>query len=268
MKGKKLTTETVVSDEGQVMSLTYVDEVHELMHKQLVNLIGQRNTLVAQSNAASGDRQALVTSITENDEDPDIVQAREARDEAIMRLHQLVTPKVQAIMDNANEGKAETEEKVKDLDKKVRTGLTYYKSLYDNEDFIKAMPALVRVKGGTGGTGSGGRRIRGYEVEAEVDGEVTGFDNVAGLAKWLNADTSALQEKFFEAAGNPKALKDAPDTVTFKFAFTDVDEEGNESENEAIVTATRTVKPSEAAEADEVEDATLASDDEPTPEDV
>lgn len=263
-----MTTETVVNDEGQLMTINYVDEVHELMHKQLVGLIGQRNTLVAQANAASGDRQALVTSITENDEDPEIVAAREARDEAIMRLHELVTPKVQAIMESANEGKAETEEKVKDLDKKVRTGLTYYKSLYPNEDFVKAMPALVRVKGGTGGTGSGGRRIRGYEVEAEVDGEVTGFENFAGLAKWLNADTVTLQDKFFEAAGNPKALKDAPDEVKFTFAFTDVDEDGNESENEAVVTATRTVKPSDSAQADDEQPTLNTDEDEPSPEDV
>jgi len=261
-----MTTETVVNEGGEVMSLTYVDEVHELMHKQLVGLIGQRNSLVAQANAATGDRQALVESITESSDDPDIIAARTARDEAIMRLHTLVTPKVNAIMENAQEGKAETEEKVKELDKKVRTGLTYYKSLYTNEDFVKAMPSLVRVKGGTGGTGAGGRRIRGYDVEAEVDGEVTGFDNFAGLAKWLNVETTVLQDKFFEAAGNPKALKDAPDTVTFSLPFTDVDEDGNESENEAAITATRTVKPSDShaeAEDNEVED-----EDEVTPEDV
>lgn len=245
---------TAVTEGGEVLTLNYEDEVHELMHAQLVGLITKRNALVSQANAASGDRQSLVHSITENDEDPEIVQARQARDEAIMRLHELVTPKVNAALEAAKEGTDGLEEQVKELDKKVRTGLTYYKSLYTNEDFVKAMPSLVRVKGGTGGTGSGGRRIRGYDVEAEVDGEVTGFDNVAGLAKWLNADTNALQEKFFEAAGNPKALKDAPDEVKFKFAFTDVDEDGNESDNEAIVTLTRTVKPSNANDAEESEE--------------
>jgi hypothetical protein len=257
-----MTTQTAVTEDGQVLTLNYVDEVHELMHKQLAGLIGQRNSLVAQANAASGDRQSLADSITETSDDAEIVQAREARDEAIMRLHSLVTPKVNEIMENAEGSKAETEEKVKELDKKVRTGLTYYKSLYTNEDFVKAMPSLVRVKGGAGTTGSGGRRIRGYEVEAEVDGEVTGFENFATLAKWLNVETTVLQDKFFEAAGNPKALKDAPDTVSFSLSFTDVDEDGNESENEAAVTATRTAKPKDEAadatdsDAGEDEDAT------------
>lgn len=266
-----MTTTTEVSESGEVLSLTYVDEVHELMHKQLVGLIGQRNTLVAQSNAAQGDRQSLVESIRENDTDPEIVAARAARDEATQRLHELVTPKVNAMMESAKEGSAETEEKVKDLDKKVRTGLTYYKSLYPNEDFIKAMPSLVRVKGGAGTAGSGGRRIRGYEVEALVDGEVTGFDNFASLAKWLNVETSVLQDKFFEAAGNPKALKDAPDTVKFSLSFTDVDEDGNESENDAEITASRTVKPSDAhadEAGDEDEDETEGTDEAVSPDDI
>jgi archaellum component FlaC len=243
-------TQTVVSDSGKVTQITFEDDLHKLAHEQLVGFITQRNALVSQANAAHGNREELAHSITETSDDPEIVAAREARDEAIMTLHKLVTPKVEDMLSNAEQNTADLDEKVKELDKKIKPGLTYYKQMY-SEDAVNALPSQVRSKQGSmGGGGGGGRRIRGYEIVTLIDGEEQGHENTAGLAKYLDVETVTLQEQFFSAAGNPKALKDAPDVVEFDVAFKEVDEDGNESDNSAHVTFTRQAK-DEAPEADE-----------------
>ncbi len=260
-----MTTETVVNDSGEVVKLEFKDELQELAYRQLVTFINERNGNVATANAAHGDRASLIESLTETSDDAAIVAAREARDEAMMRLHELVTPKVQHILDNAESSVAEVEEKIKELDKKIKPGLTFYKLNY-GEDAVKGLPAQVRIKGGSGGTSSGGgRRIRNFEIVTTIDGEELLHENMASLAKYLDVETSTLQDKFF---GDAKSLKDVPDVVEFDVPFTEVDEDDNKSENTAHVTATRQVKDDDdttteaAAEAPEVSNADV------TPEDV
>ncbi len=244
---KDSNTQTVVDDKGHVSEVTFVDDMHKLAHTQLVNFITQRNALVSQANAASGNKEELAHSITETSDDPQIVAAREARDEAIMTLHKLVTPKVNDMLENSEQNTADLDEQVKELDKKIKPGLTYYKQVYGDET-AKALPTQVRSKQGSiGGSGGGGRRIRGFEIVTVIDGDEQQHENMAGLAKYLDVETATLQEQFFSAAGNPKALKDAPDTVEFDVAFKEVDEEGTESDASAHVVCTRVVKDDEAA---------------------
>lgn len=218
--------------------LAFVDEMHELTHKQIEKFINERNALVGQANAANGDRVTLTEQITENSTDPAIVEAREMRDEAIMRLHELVTPKVNEIVENAAGSVVEVEESIKEIDGKLKPGLTYYKKVY-GEDAAKHLPSQERLKGTQIRSGGGGRRVRGFKVDVTVDGETTTFDNFASAAKYLEVDTTDLQEKFFEKAGNPKQVKDAPDVVNMTINYTEVDEDETETEKEAFVKAWR-----------------------------
>src|SRR5690606_11951432 len=103
-------------------------------------------------------------------------------------------------------------EAVKELESKIRPGITYLKKMY-GEASAKALPDMVRAR--VARSGGGGRRIRGYELAVSVNGEEYGFENFAAASKDLGVPTEVLQAKFFEAAGNPAALKDAPDTVDF-----------------------------------------------------
>lgn len=242
-----MTTETHVTDAGEVLKVEFVDEMHQMAHEQLVKFINERNSYVSQANAAHGDRASLVENLTESSDDPAIVAAREARDEAIMRLHELVTPKVNHILENAESSVAEVEEKIKALDKKLRPGLQYYKLNYGDET-AKALPAQVRIKGGSaGGSTGGGRRIRNFEIVTTIDGEELAHENMASLAKYLDVETATLQDKFF---GDAKTLKDVPDVVTFEQEFTEVDEDDNKSTNTAVITATRVHKDEAATDTD------------------
>lgn len=250
-----MSSTTAVNDEGNIVEITFEDEMQELAYGKIIALIKKRNDLVAQSNAAQGNREDLASTLTETSDDPEIVAAREARDEAIMRLHALVTPKVADLMENAEANATGTADALKELEGKLRPSLTFYKSLY-GDDAAKLLPKRIAQKGGASAGGSG-RRIRGYSVEIVIDDEGTVYDNFASASKYLGKETAELQDKFFEAAGNPKALKDAPDEVKFSVQFTDVDEDGNEEENTAEVIATREAKPTaveaEVAQADEQE---------------
>lgn len=217
----------------------FQDEMQELTFKQLNQFIAKRNDLVGMANAATGDRVTLTESLTESSDDPEIIAAREARDEAIMLLHKLVTPKVEEIIANSS-GELETlEAKIKDIDTKLKPGLNYYKKVYGDEAAEHFSPQ-ARLKGlKVGPVGGGGRRIRGYKVETTVDDETTLHENFASAAKYLDVDTTLLQDAFFTAAGNPKQVKDAPDRVEFSVQFTEVDEDGNESVNSSDIVAFR-----------------------------
>jgi len=251
-------TETAVApaEANEPEPLKFEDEIHELTHKKVESLIVERNTLVGKANAVKGDRVTLMNTLTENDDDPEIVAARQARDEAVMLLHSLVTPKVEAYLADAAGSVEGIEEQIKELDGKIKPGLTFYKKVY-GEDAAKFLPKQERVQGlNVGRAGTGGRRIRGYAVDVTVDGETTGFDNFASAAKFLDLETAQLQNAFFEAAGNPKQVKDAPDRVEMTLNYTEVDEDENETDKSAFVVATRTeTEGSDEAPAADADDA-------------
>lgn len=218
--------------------IKFTDEMQELTHKQLAKFITDRNALVGKANAASGDRVTLTEQITENSTDSEIVAARQARDEAIMRLHELVTPQVEAIVADSQGSMDEVEASIKEIDSKLKPGLTYYRKLY-GEDAAGALPTQERLKGTQIRSGASGRRVRGFRVEVTLDGETTGFENFTQAAKFLDVETADLQSKFFEAAGNPKQVKDAPNEVKFAVNITEVDEDENETVKEVLLRAYR-----------------------------
>ena len=231
--------------------IQFKNEMHKMQFQTLQDMILKRNELVEQINAATGSRDALVENV-ENSDHPEIsalrVKIAELQDQFDAIVEQVVSTK----MENASGDVEKLTEEVKEHDSTIKPGLSYYKKLYDDGS-VDELPKLERVKGTRGGGGGGGgRRIRGYEVVIDLDGEVTAFENFASAAKYLGSDTSTLQEMFFAKAGVEK-LKDAPDTVTFQVSWNDVDEDGEETPRTATITAEREVK-EEAPKAPSEED--------------
>jgi hypothetical protein len=230
--------ETVETAEAEAPS--FPDEISQLAFAQVEALIKERNSLVGKANAAHGDRVTLTEQVTENSTDKEIVKWREKRDEAEMKLHELVKAEVDAVIADAEGSVKDLEVKIGELDDKIKPSKTYITKMY-GEALAKFLPSLERVKGlSVRSGGGGGRRIRGYVADVTVDGEVTRFQNFAEAAKYLDVDTKVLQEAFFEAAGNPAKLKDAPDVVNFTATFTEVYDDSDETvEKTAEITAVR-----------------------------
>ena len=252
-------TETTVEQENvEQEAPSFPDEIAELSFKQLAKLIGDRNAQVARINAVKGDRLSLLKDLEENSQAPDAVAARAARDkaqaaldEAVMALHKAVQPEIESLTTDAEKSVSDIEEAVKDYDSKIKPGMNYFKKMY-GENLAKHLPGLDRLKGfSTRGAGSSGKRIRGYNVVVtEENGEVTEFPNVASAAKYLEVETADIQGKFFEAAGNPENLKDAPDQVDFTVEYVETDEDGKSETLTAKIRAYREVKDEAAAESD------------------
>lgn len=217
----------------------FSDEMQELSFKTLEGLIKERNSLVGTINAANGDRLDLVEQLTEESTDPDIVAAREARDEAINALNDLVRPKVEEIIADAGASVEEATEKVKELDGKLKPGISYYKKMYGDEAAEFFTPTVRSRSMRIGSSGTGGRRVRGFNLTVTADGVVEEFENFATASKYLGVETPVLQEAFFKAAGDPKQVKDAPDQVQFNVTFTATDEDENEVEVNASILAYR-----------------------------
>ena len=253
--------------------MTTVDEMQKVQIDMLNELIVARNELVTKANAVTGNRDALVESIVEDENYPEIralaVQVAELQE----RLDALVSTKVEEVMAGST-GDAETlTEQVKVLDAKIKPGVTFLKKLYPDLDTDEVLHKQDRLKGASrAGAGAGGRRVRGYNVVVTVGDEVTEFENFATAAKHLGFDTKDLQEQFFSKAGVEK-IKDAPDTVEFEVHWTDSDEDGNETKGSAAIRAYRTGPsgpPTAAAsdDSDDVDDDESDDDYEPTDEDL
>lgn len=252
------TTEAAETQENQAP--VFPDEMAKMSFEMLSGLIKERNSEVSKINAAKGDQQTLMEDLRESSQRPDAVKAREARDkaqealdEAILALDKAVRPEVQEVLESAGDTK-EAEAKIKEYDEKVKPGTNYFKKMY-GEDLAKHLPPLSRLRGfSTKGAGSSGRRVRGFSVEVTVDDETRNFENLASAAKYLELDTTQVQEAFFEAAGGKdKPLKEIADRVDFTVEYTEVDEDGTESTTTANLIATRDVK-DEAATEDEADE--------------
>ena len=247
----------------------FPDEMAEASFNTLVSLIEARNSEVGKINAVKGDRVALTEQVEAQSTKAEIVEARNARDEAqavldeaVMALHAVVTPEVDALLADAEGSVKEAEEAVKEQDAKIKPGVQFFKKMF-GEDLAGHLPALARLKGfSTKGAGSSGRRVRGYTVDVTVDGETRGFDNLASAAKYLVVDTSVLQEAFFAAAGNPEKLKDAPNRVDFDVTFTETYADETTGENTAHLVATREEKDEAPAEAEDDSEAEGTDEDE------
>ncbi len=228
---------SLIDPSGQIIQ--FKDKMHRATYEQLSELIEDRNAKVSKANAVHGDKEALYDNILENSDDPAIVKAREQRDEAMETLAKLVGPQVESTLATAKETVEQVESEVKEIDSTLKVGLSYFRKLY-GDDAAKQLPEQVKVRGLKvgGGSGSGGKRIRGYNVIVTFKGKTEEHENFTNAAKQLGEDTSRLQAAFFEAAGVDTA-KDAPDTVEFDVTLTEVDDNENKVEVNAHVKAYR-----------------------------
>lgn len=259
-------TEQVAQGTSTDEAPVFPDQMAQVTFETINSLIAARNTLVGKINAVKGDRQTLSEQLTESSTNPDAVEARKRRDEAqallddaIMDLHKAIQPEIEAVLADSDGASASIEEEIKEADAKIKPAMTFFKKMYDKDDnkLSEYLTPLERLKGfSTRGAGSTGRRVRGYAADVTVNGETTGFDNLAGAAKFLGVDTPKLQEAFFAAAGNPEKLKDAPDRVDFEVTYTEEYEDGTSEVVTAKIVATREAKAEDEvdeAEATEVE---------------
>lgn len=203
----------------------------------LVEFIKERNGLVEQINAATGDKDSLAESFKNADEFEELRnQIAELQD----ALDAQVAVKVEAALANSTDNSEELLNKVKEIDGALNPGLTYFKKVY-GEKAAEELPKRDRVKGTRtgGGGGGGGKRIRGYNWIVTIGDESTEYENAATAAKALDLETKQLQEAFFAKAGVEK-IADAPNEVTLQLSWTDTAEDGTETEVTATVRAYRT----------------------------
>lgn len=239
----------------------FANEMQKMQYNSLVEFINKRNDLVSKINAATGDREALVESVA-NSSDESIAHLRNSIADLQERFDALVAEAVDALLAESTDNAEGLQNEVKEIDETVKPGLSFYKKLY-GDDAAAELPKLDRLKGARSGSGSGQKRIRGYDVDVFVDGETTSFENFSQAAKAVGVDTAALQEGFFAKAGVEK-LKDAPDEVEFSVSWVEEDDDGNEFENTATVTARRTGPsgpPTASADEDEEEDVDVPDED-------
>lgn len=257
---------TAVSEAGKAEQKPqqFVDDLHRLQYEALEKSILERNDLVGRANAANGDRVSLEEQIRNNSTDPQIASLREQISELIMELDAKVKPLVDEAINSASGDVNEIEEKIKATDKTLKAGLAYFKNVY-GDDAAAYFTKQDRLKGTQLRSGSGGRRIRGYDLTVTVDGEDRTFENFSTAAKHIGVDTVELQRAFMDKAGTEKA-EDFPDQVKFVVNFTEVDDDKNETEKSAMVEANKNEK---AASKDEAADSTEEpEDDDVTSDDV
>ncbi len=219
---------------------TFRDDLQRLQFTELEKQIVARNDLVGRANAASGDRVTLTEQMRENDTDPEVVEAREQMSKWALRLDELIKPKVDAIIADSKGSVEELEKAIKEADSLVNPGVNFYKKMYGDEA-ASFFTERKRLKGtAVRSGGSGGRRIRGFNVTVQLeDKDAVTFDNFSGAAKYIGVETSDLQNAFFAKAGTEDVAK-IDDEVTYTVNYTNTDGEGNKTEHAAYVTAERT----------------------------
>lgn len=216
-------TETAEAPE-QTPEVTFPDPLSKAAFQQIVDLTNSRNEKVGQINAVKGDPHSLLENLRETSDNKQAVTLRDKRNnlrdqltEVEIELDKILKPEVDKMRANAEASVSEIEAAAKDLDGKIKAATNYFKKMY-GDDLASHLPKLERAKTSLGGGSSSGssRRIRGFEFTVtdpkSNDGKPTGYENVAQIAKAVNAETETLQEGFFKTA-NVQASKDAPNRV-------------------------------------------------------
>lgn len=136
------------------------------------------------------------------------------------------TPLIEPAYEEAVKGAGVNPEALKQQLATVRATAKYLTSMYGDE-VLAETPKVEGFRASSGGgSGTGGRRIRGVEVY--IDGVLAGTKNKEGVvkstfsaaAKVLEVETTALQRAFFAEAGKEDVKADDFPTVT-DFTFAD-----------------------------------------------
>lgn len=247
--------DTVV-EEAPLPPQQFSDEMQQMQFTLFQKMIAERNALVADVNAAAGNKEDLLNFYRETDtSDPALVAAREAWSQAYLDLMAIVEPKVEARIADSKGSQEEAEAKIKDLDGKIKPGLNLYRKLYEDLDpnAMKYFTKQERVKGVGIRSGSGVRRLRNLAVDITIDGETTTFENFSTAAKHLDWDTGDLQKAFFDKAGTEDPKK-FPAVTSFSANYVETDKDNNETEKDAFIKVRRTDNDNDAPESNEVEE--------------
>lgn len=216
--------------------MEFASPLEKTYYDALAGSITEYNGKVAEVNAGLGNREELADSIRDSDEFADVRNQIATLQE---QLDAAVNERVEAKLANATDNTEALMAEVKELKSTITAGLTYYKKMFPETS--AEFPKVERVKGArVGGSGSGGKRVRGYNlIVTYANGESEEYENFASAAKALGMDTSTLQEQFFNKAQVEK-IKDAPDTVEWGLSWEETDEDGVTTPNSATFKAYRT----------------------------
>jgi len=204
-------------------------EFEKMAWLRLAETIVKHNAEVSKLKAVSGDSSALMETLRNSDSDDPAIKSLQEADEAAYRaweearakLDAALAPQVEAMRaDVASQVEAITAAADEHY-KTIKAGQNYLKGLA-NEDALKGLPEIVRVKSGSSGSGggSGQRRIRGFDFY--VNGNLATVrnaqgkesSNLAAAAKAIGVDTEALRGAFYQAMETQDAEK-FKDTVKF-----------------------------------------------------
>lgn len=244
-------TEAPVSTEP-----TFTSPMEKMQYDGLQEFIVEYNSIVGQVNAASGDKDALADQIAKDKFAEEVANIQRLQEE----LDAKVDVEVEKALTSDKGDTTELTEKAKELKGKIGAGINYFKKLYGDKSADK-FTKQERLKGQrVGGTGTGTRRIRGFNVViTDNDGAKVEYDNFASAAKALGMTTAELQEFFFAKAGATD-LTDIGNEVVFDLSWEDEDGEGNKTPNSASVRAYREVPVESDETSDEVADEAVSDE--------
>lgn len=185
------------------------------------------NALFGQIESVSGDPQALLENLRETSKTPAVVASRKKiaeLTEALFAEEQkrdaVLKTEVDKIREDAAGKVEELTNEMEAIDERASAGRNYLKKL--RPDVVHLLPTKAHAKRAGGGKGSGGRRIRGYNVV--VNGKQ--YANVSEAAKDLSVDAKVLQTPFFDKVGDTRpdsvqvnaVINNTETTVTFNKA--------------------------------------------------
>lgn len=157
-----------------------------------------------------------------NDFNDKIAKLKAALEDVLAKRMIAATPLIDPAYETAVKEAGINPEALKQQLATVRATAKYLSSMYGDE-VLAETPKPVSLKTGAS-SGSGGRRIRGFDVY--VDGVLAGIKNKAGefkstfsaAAKVLEVETTDLQRAFFNEAGMEDVKSDSfPSVVEFSF---------------------------------------------------
>lgn len=220
------TSTTTETAETPAVSLDSLDSFQRAFAERLIAQIEEHNAIVAQIKASSSNLDDVMDSVRAGD-DPKVVKARKEIDDLNARLEKSETAlreyvKAEAEKVLANQKETDTsglDAQRKEAASKISQGVNYLAGEAGVDKKSLPLPKIATLRGMSSGegSGSGGRRLRGFSVV--VDGKealMGGKSSFSAAAKVLETDTPTLQAAYFKAAGTDDAEK-FPVKVEFTF---------------------------------------------------
>lgn len=245
-------TAVEATHEAVPIELPKMSPLHAAFHGEIVSSISVANEAAASLAAASGNDATLTEAIlAEADPATDLGKALAKKSkilDALSDLEAAITVSVQEALAarKAESGVVDVDALTKvytDAVKDAKSSITMFKTLlkksYDESIVDRILATVPEIAGArkasTGGSGSGGTRVRGYTFFVDGSGPVTMTvkvkdkdsgttteverSNIAALANHLSTDDQdveqeTIKETFYHAAGT-KVAADLPATVEF-----------------------------------------------------